>query len=71
MLQVTLEWVWWKLRVKTSHQVYIKVVQSRFLIKDNEYHLERSNHYEFHERKGHHIKKCIEFCQKVARMLTL
>jgi len=33
--------------------------------------LHRGDHCEFHERKGHHIKDCIEFYQKVARMLTI
>jgi hypothetical protein len=38
---------------------------------DVEYHLQRGDHCEFHKRKGHHIEDCIEFCQKVARMLTM
>lgn len=28
------------------------------------------DYYEFHEKKGHHIDRCIEFHRKDARMLT-
>jgi len=52
-------------------RLYNMLVQSWFLKLDAEYHLHRGDHCEFHERKGHHIKDCIEFYQKVARMLTI
>jgi hypothetical protein len=47
------------------------IIQSGFLKRNVEYHLGEGDHYEFHEAKGHHIEDCIEFHQKVARMLTM
>ena len=31
----------------------------------------KNDFFPFHDKKGHHIDECIEFHQKVARMLTL
>jgi hypothetical protein len=34
-------------------------------------HLEGGDYYESHEKKEHHIDRCIEFHRKGARMLTV
>jgi hypothetical protein len=47
------------------------LVQSGHLEKSTECCIWESNFCPFHKKKGHHIDKCIEFHQKVARMLTL
>jgi hypothetical protein len=52
-------------------RLYGMIIQSGFLKRNVEYHLGEGDHYEFHEAKGHHIEDCIEFHQKVARMLTM
>ena len=33
--------------------------------------MRKKDFFPFHNKKGHHIDECIEFHQKVARMLTL
>jgi hypothetical protein len=42
-------------------RLYDILVQTRFLKIDVEYHLERGDHCEFHEKKEHHIEDCIKF----------
>ena len=49
--------------------LYNILVQSGFLEINTEYHLEGCDYYEFHGREGRHIEDCIEFHQKVTKML--
>jgi len=52
-------------------RLYDMFIQSWFLKRNAEYHLGEGEHCEFHEAKGHHIEDCIEFLQKVVRMLII
>ena len=47
------------------------LVQSGYLEKPSEHCMRENDFCPFHKKKGHHIDECIEFHQKVARMLTL
>jgi hypothetical protein len=55
----------------TMTKLYFMLVQSGHLEKSTECCIWESNFCPFHKKKGHHIDECIEFHQKVARMLTL
>ena len=57
-----------KERVKLRKEM---LVQSGHLEETTEYSIGESNFCPFHKKEGHHIDECIEFHQKVARMLTL
>lgn len=52
-------------------RLYDMLVQSGFLKMNTEYHLEGCDYCEFQIREGHHIEDCIEFCQKVAKILIM
>jgi hypothetical protein len=52
-------------------KLYDMLVQSGFLEKNVESHLEGYDYCEFHGRDGHHIEDCIEFCEKIAKMLKM
>ncbi|XP_034903465.1 uncharacterized protein [Populus alba] len=55
----------------TMAKLYLMLVQSGHLEETTEYCTRESNFCPFHKKEGHHIDECIEFHQKVARMLTL
>ncbi|XP_073261622.1 uncharacterized protein [Populus alba] len=55
----------------TMAKLYLMLVQSEHLEETTEYCTRKSNFCLFHKKEGHHIDECIEFHQKVARMLTL
>ncbi|XP_052304654.1 uncharacterized protein LOC127904525 [Populus trichocarpa] len=52
-------------------RLYDMLVQSGFLKTKVESHLEGYDYYEYHGRDGHHIEDCIEFCEKIAKMLKM
>jgi len=52
-------------------KLYNMLVQSGFLETNIESHLEGYDYCEFHGRDGHHIKDCIEFCEKIAKILKM
>jgi hypothetical protein len=52
-------------------KLYDMLVQSRFLETNVESHLEGYDYCEFHGRDRHHIEDCIEFCEKIAKMLKM
>ncbi|KAL9375115.1 hypothetical protein Peur_031994 [Populus x canadensis] len=52
-------------------KLYDMLVQSGFLKTNVESHLEGCDYCEFHGRDGHHIEDCIEFCEKIAKMLKI
>jgi len=55
----------------TMARLYEMLVQSGHLEKPSEHCMRENDFCPFHQKKGHHIDECIEFHQKVARMLTL
>ncbi|XP_073260719.1 uncharacterized protein [Populus alba] len=55
----------------TMAKLYLMLVQSGHLEETTEYCTGESNFCPFHKKEGHHIDECIEFHQRVARMLTL
>jgi len=55
----------------TMTRLYDMLVQSGHLERSNGRCMGKSDFCPFHKKKGHHIDECIEFHQKVARMLTL
>ncbi|XP_073267151.1 uncharacterized protein [Populus alba] len=55
----------------TMVRLYEILVQSGHLEKPSEHYMRENDFCPFHKKKGHHIDECIEFHQKVARMLTL
>ena len=55
----------------TMTKIYCMLVQSGYLEKSTECCKWKSNFCPFHKKEGHHIDECIEFHQKVARMVTL
>ncbi|XP_073260177.1 uncharacterized protein [Populus alba] len=55
----------------TMTRLYEMLVLSRHLEKLIGRCMGKSDSCPFHKKKGHHIDECIEFHQKVARMLTL
>jgi len=52
-------------------RLYNMLVQSGFLKVNVKYHLEKGDYCKLHERKGHCIENCIEFCQRVVITLTI
>jgi hypothetical protein len=52
-------------------KLYDMLVQSRFLETNVECHLEGCDYCEFHRRRGHHIEDCIEFRERIAKMLII
>jgi len=52
-------------------KLYDMLVQSGFLKTNVESHLDGCDYCEFHGRDGHHIEDCIEFCEKIAKMLKM
>ncbi|XP_052305631.1 uncharacterized protein LOC112325327 [Populus trichocarpa] len=52
-------------------RLYDMLVQSGFLKTKVESHLEGYDYCEYHGRDGHHIEDCIEFCEKIAKMLKI
>ncbi|XP_052312432.1 uncharacterized protein LOC112328962 [Populus trichocarpa] len=50
-------------------RLYDMLVQSGFLKTKVESRLEGYDYCEYHGRDGHHIEDCIEFCEKIAKML--
>jgi len=52
-------------------KLYDMLVRSRFLEINVEGHLKGCDYCEFHGREGHHIENCIEFRQKVAKMMIM
>ncbi|XP_052312616.1 uncharacterized protein LOC112328848 [Populus trichocarpa] len=52
-------------------RLYDMLVQSGFLKTKVESHLEGDDYCEYHGREGHHIEDCIEFCEKIAKMLKM
>eukprot|EP00258_Populus_trichocarpa_P030959 XP_024446978.1 uncharacterized protein LOC112325244 [Populus trichocarpa] len=52
-------------------RLYDMLVQSGFLKTKVESHLEGYDYCEYHGRDGHHIEDCIEFCEKIAKMLKM
>jgi hypothetical protein len=52
-------------------RLYDMLVQLGFLKMHTKYHLEGCDYCEFQIRERHHIEDCIEFCQKVAKMLII
>jgi len=55
----------------TMARLYEMLVQSGHLEKPSEHCIREDDFCPFHRKKGHHIDECIEFHQKVVRMLTL
>jgi len=55
----------------TMARLYEMLVQSGHLEKPSEHCIREDDFCPFHKKKGHHIDECIEFHQKVVRMLTL
>nr|XP_034900655.1 LOW QUALITY PROTEIN: uncharacterized protein LOC118038417 [Populus alba] len=55
----------------TMAKLYLMLVQSGHLEETTEYCTGESNFCPFHKKEGHHIDECMEFHQKVAKMLTL
>jgi len=55
----------------TMARLYEMLVQSGHLEKPSEHCIRENDFCPFHKKKGHHIDECIEFHQKVTRMLTL
>ncbi|XP_034932830.1 uncharacterized protein [Populus alba] len=55
----------------TMAKLYLMLVQSGHLEETTEYCTGESNFCPLHKKEGHHIDECMEFHQKVARMLTL
>ena len=55
----------------TMTRLYDMLVQSGHLEESTEHNMGKEDFCLFHNGKGHHIDECIEFHQKVARMLTL
>jgi hypothetical protein len=55
----------------TMTRLYDILVQSGHLERSNGCCIRKNDFFPFHKKKGHHIDECIEFHQKVARMLTL
>ena len=52
-------------------KLYDMLVQSRFLEINVVCHLEGRDYCEFHGRRGHHIEDCIEFRERIAKMLIM
>jgi hypothetical protein len=52
-------------------KLYEMLVQLGFLEINVECHLEGCDYCEFHEREGHHIEDCIEFREKVVKMMIM
>jgi hypothetical protein len=52
-------------------RLYDMLVQSGFLKTKVESHSEGYDYCEYHGRDGHHIEVCIEFCEKIAKMLKM
>jgi len=55
----------------TMARLYEMLVQSGHIEKPSEHYVRENDFCPFHKKKGHHIDECIEFHQKVARMMTL
>ncbi|XP_073261302.1 uncharacterized protein [Populus alba] len=55
----------------TMASLYEMLLQSGHLEKPSEYYVRENDFCPFHKKKRHYIDECIEFHQKVARMLTL
>jgi hypothetical protein len=54
----------------TMARLYEMLIQFGHLEKPSEHCMREDDFCPFHKKKGHHIHECIEFHQKVARMLT-
>jgi len=52
-------------------KLYGMLVQLRFLEINVECHLKGCDYCEFHGRRGHHIEDCIEFREKIVKMLIM
>ena len=52
-------------------KLYDMLVQSGFLEINVESHLEGCDYYEFPGREGHHIEDCIEFHERIAKMMIM
>ena len=52
-------------------KLYDMFVQSGHLEESAEHDMGNNDFCTFHDKEGHHIDECIEFHQKVTRMLTL
>ena len=55
----------------TMARLYGMLVQSGHLEEPTKCDMDKNDFCPFHNKKGHHIDYCIEFHQKVTRMLTL
>ncbi|XP_052305620.1 uncharacterized protein LOC127904792 [Populus trichocarpa] len=55
----------------SMEKMYYMLVRSGFLEANMEGHSEGGSYCEFHGRDGHYIEDCIEFCEKIAKMLKM